>query len=222
MAKFRHEIKHFISASDYYTLRSRLSQVLKRDSFSGQDGTYKVTSLYFDNVYNKALFEKVDGVNGREKFRIRLYNGDPSFIKLEKKSKRNGLCRKKSERITEEEVRLISRGDIEWMKKSERPLLCEFYAKMRYIQLRPKVIVSYKREAFVYTFGNVRITLDSDIRSGLSNTDLFDESRIDFLTGRDIVLEVKFDEYLPQTVQHIVAIEDRRAAACSKYVKCRI
>ena len=63
MAKFRHELKHFINISDYYTVRSRLSQVLSHDKFAGEDGTYKVTSLYFDNIYDKALNEKIEGIN---------------------------------------------------------------------------------------------------------------------------------------------------------------
>lgn len=222
MAKFRHELKHFINISDYYTVRSRLSQVLSRDKFAGEDGTYKVTSLYFDNIYDKALNEKIEGINDREKFRIRFYNDDTSFIKLEKKSKKNGLCSKLTARIKKEDAERILIGDLEWMKERECALICELYAKMHYQQLKPKVIVSYTREAFVYEPGNVRITLDSEIRSGLNAVNIFDDSRIEFLTGRDIVMEVKFDEYLPSIIQDIAGVSNRRASACSKYARCRI
>ncbi len=94
--KFRHELKHYINISDYFALKSRLKHIARLDRFAGSDGTYKIRSLYFDNPDNKALMEKINGINNREKFRIRFYNDDPSFIKLEKKSKVNGLCTKKA------------------------------------------------------------------------------------------------------------------------------
>ncbi|MBQ3378864.1 MAG: polyphosphate polymerase domain-containing protein [Clostridia bacterium] len=222
MAKFRHEFKHIINPSDYYAVKSRLSSVLMHDKFAKEDGTYKISSLYFDNVYDKALREKIDGVNDREKFRIRLYNDDTSFIKLEKKSKKNGLCQKIAERVTAEEVRRIINGDIEWMKGSKKGLICELYAKMRYQQLRPTVIVSYTREAFVYPPGNVRVTLDYDIRTALKATDILNPERVEILTGTNIVMEIKYDEYFPSIIRDLVQVPDRRASAFSKYAKCRI
>ncbi|MBR2742250.1 MAG: polyphosphate polymerase domain-containing protein [Clostridia bacterium] len=222
MPKFRHEFKHIINPADYYAVRSRLAAVLPHDRYARADGTYKISSLYFDNLYDKALMEKINGVNDREKFRIRLYNDDPSFIKLEKKSKKNGLCQKTAERVTADEVKRITDGDIEWMKESKKALLCELYAKMRYQQLRPTVIVSYTREAFVYPPGNVRVTLDSDIRTALKATDLLNPDRTEILTGTDIVMEVKYDEYFPSLIRDLVQVPDRRSSAFSKYAKCRI
>ncbi len=222
MAKFRHEYKHIINPSDLYSVRSRLSAVLPHDKFAKADGTYKISSLYFDNVYDKALREKIDGVNNREKFRIRLYNDDPSFIKLEKKSKKNGLCLKVSQRLTADETERIIKGDIDWMRDSGKELLLELYAKMQYQQLRPTVIVSYTREAFVYPPGNVRVTLDYDIRTALKATDLLNPMRVEILTGTNIVMEVKYDEYFPSIIRDLVQVPDRRASAFSKYAKCRI
>ena len=102
--KFRHELKYFINLGDYYTIKNRLKHFMVLDQNAGGAG-YKIRSLYFDNANNKALMEKISGINNREKFRIRFYNGNSSYIKLEKKSKINGLCRKEAERITEEECR---------------------------------------------------------------------------------------------------------------------
>lgn len=128
--KFRHEYKHCINNVDIYCLRSRLRVVMNYDSNCGDDGTYVVKSLYFDNFYDKALREKIDGVNKREKFRIRYYGNDTSFIRLEKKSKVNGLCFKESVPLTKEQCTDILCGNREFMAESENSLMREFYAKM--------------------------------------------------------------------------------------------
>lgn len=111
--KFRHECKHRINLADITRLRTRLEAVAERDPHSGEDGTYLVKSLYFDNYKDKVLREKTDGVNNREKFRIRYYGSDTSFMRLEKKLKIGGLCSKESTPITAEECRRIMDGDTE-------------------------------------------------------------------------------------------------------------
>lgn len=151
-------------------LRSRLSAVMQQDSHA-VNGRYKIRSLYFDNFRDKALLEKINGVNTREKFRVRYYNDDLSLVLLEKKSKVNGLCSKEQAVITLEEARLIASKDIASLSKSEKPLVKELCYKMRTEGLEPKTIVDYTREPFVYAPGNVRITLDYEIRTGLTGTD---------------------------------------------------
>ena len=145
-------------------LRQRLSAVMQRDKNAG-DGKYFIRSLYFDNAADKALREKLDGVNNREKFRIRYYNYDTSLIHLEKKSKRNSLGSKGTAKLTATEAQAIVDGDVEWMKDADRPLVRELYAKMRSQGLGPKTIVDYVREPFVYAPGNVRVTLDYCLRT---------------------------------------------------------
>ncbi len=220
--KFRHEYKHQINLADVYGIRTRLSAVAKHDANCGKDGTYFVKSLYFDNYMDKALREKTDGVNKREKFRIRYYGTDTSFIRLEKKSKINGLCNKVSCKITAEECQKIIDGDIEFMLHSEQELMRELYAKMKYQILRPKCIVSYTRESFVYPSGNVRVTIDMDI-CGSNNVREFLNPDLPFLkTHRYSVLEVKWDEYLPEIIRDVVQVKSRRSAAFSKYAAVRI
>lgn len=219
---FRHEYKHRINFSDILGLRTRLSAVAKHDPHAGADGTYFVKSLYFDNFMDKALREKVDGVNKREKFRIRYYGEDTSFIRLEKKSKINGLCKKESCPITREECQKIIDGDVEFMKDSEFPLMQELYAKMRYQLLRPKCIVTYTRESFVYPPGNVRVTIDMNI-CGSNTVGGFLNPDLPFLRAcHDAVLEVKWDEYLPEIIRDAVQVRSRRSAAFSKYAAVRI
>ena len=156
---FRHEWKHEINYADMIALRHRLGAVMQRDK-NAVDGKYFIRSLYFDNAADKALREKLDGVNNREKFRIRYYNHDTSLIHLEKKSKRNGLVSKEMAELTAAEVQSIIDGNWEWMKDADRALVQELYAKMISQGLRPKTIVDYIREPFVYGPGNVRVTLE--------------------------------------------------------------
>ena len=159
----------------------------------------------------------------REKFRIRYYNGDPSLIHLEKKSKRSGLGTKFSADLTAEEAQRIVDGDISWMMDSDRPLVQELYCKMRYQGLRPKTIVDYTREPYIYRPGNVRVTFDYDIRTGMGCTDFLNPDCVTVPAGNaPILLEVKWDEYLPDIIKAAVQTPGRRAAAFSKYAQCRI
>ncbi len=219
---FRHEWKYEINYMDFLTLRMRLAAVMQRDSHA-VDGKYEIRSMYFDTPSDRALREKLDGVNRREKFRIRLYNYDTSVIFLEKKSKWNNLCSKESTELTEEEVQRLLRGEIMWMKNTDRVLCRELYDKMVGQGLRPKTIVDYTREPFVFAPGNVRVTLDYAIHTGLQCTDFLNPQAVTVPAGEDrILLEVKWDEYLPDIIREAVSLESRRAGAFSKYAQCRI
>lgn len=220
--KCRHEWKHEISYGDMLVLRQRLSAVMKRDVHA-VDGKYMIRSLYFDNASDKALREKVDGVNIREKFRIRYYNNDTSLIHLEKKSKVNGLCLKDSATLTKEQAQAIANGDYDWVVESGVPLVQELYSKMMSQGLRPKTIVDYLREPFVFAPGNVRVTLDYNIRTGMNCTDFLNPICITVPAGdAPIILEVKWDEYLPDIIRDAVQLPNCRVGAFSKYAVCRI
>ncbi len=219
---YRHEWKHELNYLDLLTIRARLRAVMEPDPHA-VDGKYFIRSLYFDNLFDKALREKLDGVNMREKFRIRYYNGDTSMIRLEKKSKRSGLGTKFSAPLTAGEAQKLVDGDIDWMLASEFPLVQELYCKMLYQGMRPKTIVDYTREPFIYGPGNVRVTFDYDIRTGLRCTDFLDPGCPTIPAGdAPIILEVKWDEYLPAIIRDLVQTPGRHAAAFSKYAQCRI
>ena len=220
--KYRHEWKHEINHLDRLVLLSRLSAVMKRDPHA-VNGTYQIRSLYFDTPGDKALREKIDGVNIREKFRIRYYNGDTSFIVLEKKSKLSGLCAKESCRLSADEAQRIVDGDTEWMPSSGRPLCLELYSKMRSQGLRPKTIVDYTRDPFVFGPSNVRVTIDYNIRTGTFRTDFLNPGTLTLPAGdAPIILEVKWDDYLPDIIKDAVSLPGRRVSAFSKYEQCRI
>lgn len=219
---YRHELKHEINPSDAITIRHRLKAVARVDD-NAIDGKYFIRSLYFDNLSDKALREKLDGVNRREKFRIRYYNNDTSLIHLEKKSKLNGLGTKYSANLTKEEAQAIVEGRYDFLIQSDNPLLQEFYSKILSWGLRPKTIVDYTREAFVYCPGNVRITLDYGIRTGSTCTDFLNPDCVTLpVKDAPMLLEVKWDAFLPAIIQDAIQLNSRQAAAFSKYAACRI
>lgn len=220
--EYRHEWKYEISGQDLLTLRLRLGSVMKSDPHA-IDGKYAVRSLYFDTPSDTALREKLDGTSVREKFRLRYYNGDRGTIHLEKKSKWNGLGNKQVALITAGEAQAIADGDLDWMREHAHGLVRELYAKMRTKGLRPKTIVDYTREPFVYDPGNTRVTFDYNIRTGLGGTDFLNPDCIMIPAGNaPVMMEVKWDRFLPDIVRDAVRLPGRRAAAFSKYAQCRI
>lgn len=218
----RHELKYYINYADLLQLRARLPCVMKRDENTDTDGGYRIRSLYFDNYNDKALREKIDGVDEREKFRLRFYNDDPSFIRLEKKSKKNGLCFKQSSFIPFDACQALLAGNYKVLKESGDPLHLELYAKMQYQQLRPKNIVDYRRDAFVFKAGNVRTTLDYDIRTGFTIEDFLNQQYISVPISGVIILEVKYDNFLPELIRGITTLSSRQSTAFSKYAVTRI
>lgn len=219
---FRHEWKHQISYADMLEIRQRMRAVGKTD-VNSIDGKYEIRSLYFDTMSDKVLREKLDGIGRREKFRIRYYNGDTSLIHLEKKSKTGELGSKEMAVLSGEEALAITEGKLDWMLDRKEPLIQELYVKMKNQGLKPKTIVDYTREAFTYAPGNVRVTLDYNIRTGLFGTQFLDKDCITIPAGdAPVILEVKWDAFLPQIIQDAVQLKNRRSEAFSKYAACRI
>ncbi len=219
---YRHEWKHEITYLDLLVIRQRMKAVARPDPHA-TDGKYFIRSLYFDNASDKALREKIDGVDMREKFRIRYYDLDTSIIHLEKKGKRNGLGTKYKAPLSAKEAQKIVDGDIDWMMRSEHGLINELYLKMYYQGMRPKTIVDYTREPFIFDAGNVRVTLDYDIRTGLDSIDFLNPDTPTVPAGdAPIILEVKWDEYLPSIIRDCVQMKGRHVSAFSKYAQCRV
>lgn len=216
--KFRHEHKYPITGSEGLLLESKLKTVLLPDPHAA-GGRYTIRSLYFDDYRNKALFEKLDGTDPREKFRIRIYNGRDDYICLEKKIKKGELTRKLQTRLTRSQCDAILAGESDALWKQGDGLLAELYVRMQE-GLRPKTIVEYDRIPFVYSPGNVRVTLDQKIRSGVSSTALFGDIPLVPVAPAD-VLEIKYDAYLPDIVRVLTAGIAARKTSVSKYALCR-
>lgn len=219
--QYRHEVKHEISYSDLLSLRQRLKAVMKPDVHA-VNGSTVIRSLYFDNITDEALKDKINGVGKREKFRLRYYNDDLSFIRLEKKSKINNLCVKQSSVLTCEETLSIINGDIGFLKDSKNRLCTEFYSKLKSGGLRPKAVVEYRREPYTFPVSNVRVTIDYDIRTGMKSSEFLNPSGVTIpVPDNPVILEVKWDNFLPDIIKEAVALKNRRSGAYSKYAASR-
>jgi len=221
--QYRHELKYYMNTYQYQAVRARLRQLLERDKHAGPAGEYHIRSLYFDDIDNKALHEKLGGVRDRVKYRIRIYNRSDRVIHLEKKIKFNEYVSKVKESLTRDMYEAIVSGDCEALNVPGRPLLHELRREIQTKLLRPKVIVDYVREAYTAVTGNVRITFDKELRTGLNGIDIFDPiaPTIPAFDDNLIVFEVKYDAYLPEYIRAAVQSEGLVRQSNSKYVVCR-
>jgi|APSaa5957512535_1039671.scaffolds.fasta_scaffold54305_2 hypothetical protein len=220
---FRHEVKYYINYFEYEILRNRLKVILEKDKFANENGDYHIRSLYFDDIHNTALFEKQSGVLKRKKYRIRIYNLKDSVIKLEKKSRVAQFIHKESAPLTRQEYDMIINQDIDFLKESGNKLFHEFYFDIVSSLFKPRVIVDYIREAFIWDASNVRITFDKYLKTGLYETDIFNKDipTIDVLEEPKMILEIKYDNFLPDFIRCILQINSNQKYAISKYVICR-
>lgn len=220
----RKELKHAISKAEYFVLRSKLLHFMRSDPHAGPDGKYLIRSAYFDNFDNKILNEKKEGFLNRDKYRVRIYEMSDHVINLERKSKRNNLTFKSKCNITREEYEKIRVGDIQWMENDGRDLIQDLYSEMVYRLIKPQTIVDYEREALMYPYGNVRVTFDMKVQSSLQNTDMFNKHvpMVDVLESNLVILEVKYDEYLPEVIKCLLQLSDTRQEAYSKYQLSRM
>lgn len=219
--QMRHELKYPLGRGEYEALRRRCALVMERDRHVDADGGYSIESLYFDDLADSALLANYAGLSFREKFRIRRYGGNNATLHLEKKLKRGGLGTKFSAPMTAEELDALLHGDTAWMMKRSDSLIQELYVRMKTDQLRPKTIVTYRREPYVYGPGNVRVTFDYDIRSGICATDMLNGAVLVPANPGLVLMEVKWDDYLPDIIADIIQEQTLRVSAFSKYASCR-
>lgn len=221
--KFRHEFKYEIDTYQVEVLQNRLSEIMQLDKHARKEGIYEVRSLYFDDFYNSCYYENENGTDPREKFRIRIYNGSSQIIHLELKRKEAGKTLKRSCAMTKQQVDALLAGDIFPWDDNMDPLLKKFYIWIECNIGRPKVIVNYSRIPFVCPDGNTRVTLDLNISASADIQTFFNKTFV----GRPImpvgkqVLEVKFDEFLPDYISHSVQTNALHRITCSKYYLCR-
>jgi len=219
----RQELKYYIDPPQYRILRSRLSALLTPDPHAGPDGRYHIRSLYFDDFKNTALFEKQAGIARRKKYRMRIYDHSDAVIKLEKKVKLDQYIGKESTRITREEAERILAGDIAFLAGSENRLLRAFYLESRGNLLRPNVIVDYYREAYIHPIGNVRITFDIGLHTGLDCVALFDRDvfTMGAIEEPGVIFEIKYDHFLPQSIRGLFPSTIRPRLSIGKFVICK-
>ena len=223
--QYRHELKYIVSEGEHKLLATRIKACLKQDYYASLNGgEYLIRSLYFDDPFDSALWEKASGVGSRDKFRIRIYNYSDSAIKLERKHKEGQYIKKDSVSIRREDCDEMIRGRFECLKRNENPFAMQFYGIFVSNHLRPKVLVDYTREPYVFPAEDVRITFDKNVRTALRCTDLFNPNVVTYPVWdlrNCMILEVKFNESLPLYVQELLTLGSSQRTAASKYVFCR-
>ena len=221
--KYRHEFKYEIDTGQVIILKERLSEIMEKDKHVGDDGSYRIRSLYFDDYHNSGYYDNENGYDPREKYRIRIYNGSSERIRLELKRKESGKTLKKSCDISCEQAEYMMKGQRLLFDDDMPALLKKFYILQETKHMTPKVIVEYDRIPFVCAEGNVRVTLDLNI-SACSRAEEFLKEEIGrrpiMAKGRHL-LEVKYDEYIPEYIKEIIHIKDLQQTTYSKYYLCR-
>ena len=221
----RHELKYFINEMQYFVLSGVLDSVLQRDPNGDEFNEYHIRSLYFDTVYNTALYDKIDGVQNRDKYRIRIYNFSDKIIKLECKTKVGSLISKRSLSIPKLLCEQLMSGDPTGLETTRSGLLNDVYREMTVNLLRSVVLVDYVREAYLHPAEEVRITFDKQLRSGLGSHDLFNPyvPTVPPLDNNEIILEVKYNRVLPPYIRDLLCTYCPNAlqSAISKYTWCR-
>ena len=219
---YRHELKFLVSDAQLALIRYRLTPLMRPDVHQ-KKGAYTVRSLYFDDFDNTCMRENEDGIDNRRKYRIRIYDADPSVIRLEKKIKFRGMTRKVSTGISVQDCLIYMAGRAPSPGPGSGELEKEIFAQIKGGGMRPVSIVEYERTAFVEPRGNVRITFDRNIR-GSEKPREFVERRLcaaPLLPGGSHVLEVKYDELLPEYLAGTLEMGTLQRTAFSKYYRSR-
>lgn len=219
---YRHELKYLISRTDAELLKLRLKGIMEPDPHAGPSGRYTIRSLYFDDFAGAAYYEKLDGIAERTKYRIRFYNYDPSVIKLERKEKIGNLTRKAAQTITKADARSLEYALLSPCPDNPEGLTNELRIGCMSRGLRPRVLVDYDRTPFLCHDGNTRITLDENLRTRPYIAHLFASPRamIPALEPNQVILEVKFDDFLPGYLRDALADIPKAPMAISKFALC--
>ena len=221
--EYRHEYKFLIDERDKAELYYRLKNLIPLDSNVGEEGHYWIRSVYFDDCRDSCFYQNEDGINERAKYRIRIYNVSDGRIRLERKSKKNGMTCKESAALTRQQCEQLIQGrplPLNTPEAQQYPeVLRQFLVLMMSRGLRAKTIIEYERIPFVYPAGNVRITIDRNITSSLETERFFekDNFRYPVLARGQQLLEVKFDEYLPTFIRDHLEIGKLQQTSFSKY-----
>lgn len=221
--KYRHELKYMISAAELAMLRNRIQNLIPLDGHVGKTGAYSIRSLYFDDYENSCFYENENGTDPREKFRIRIYNHSTDRITLECKRKERGKTLKTSCPLTIEQTRMLMEGRILPDIANQPEVLRKLTLRMMTKGMRPVVIVEYERIPYVYPNGNVRVTMDMNVSSSTSIERFLDAQipKRPVMPAGQQLLEVKFDEYLPDFIHHNLNLHSLTQTAYSKYYLCR-
>ena len=219
---YRHEFKYLVDEKQLVVLESRIKGIMSLDEHANE-GTYNIRSMYFDDYDNSCFYANEDGLNEREKYRIRIYNSSNEKISLECKRKVNGMTQKLSCPLSTEQYYELVNGKPSKLCFEANELIASLAEKIISVRMKPAIIVDYNRKPFVYKSGNVRITFDRYISSSTCFDRFFDKdmSKRPVMPNEYQLLEVKYDDYLPSYLYECLQIDNLNQTTYSKYYYCR-
>lgn len=220
----RHELKYYISRSDYEYARLMLKNLMQTDSHLKSERGYFIRSLYLDDIEDNSVEEKLAGIEKRDKYRIRIYDTNQDWAKLERKRKDNNYVKKTTAIINRKEAEEIMKGNYEGLLTYNNSAHNSIYYDLKRKYLRPVVIVDYIREAYTLDYNDVRITFDKNLRTDTTDLRLFaDDINTEPIQREDvIILEVKFNHALPSWFKNLFMFDSATVSAISKYCQCRM
>ncbi len=224
MSDYRNELKFICTEEELAVIEGRIRVVMKVDSHAGgKEKAYTVRSVYFDDYENSCMYENQAGAAQRSKFRIRTYNGDISYIRLEIKSKQYTLGKKESCLLSMGECSRYLHSIPEAVTKDLPYARRRLSLEMGIRRLHPVNLVEYERTAYVYPYGNVRITFDRNISMSTKPEGFLEEViPLTPIMPKGIhILEVKFDEFLPDVIAGLLETGTLERTSFSKYYLSR-
>lgn len=218
----RHEYKFPATTAQCEVLRERFSAVMTPDTH-GDNGCYRVTSVYLDDVYRSAYNDKLIGADTRKKYRIRTYDLSEKLLHFECKYKDRDMTSKRGIWISPGQYHSILKGDYSfvWSGEYEGTILEDASYSNALALLRPSVIVDYNRQAFINPEGNVRFTIDSGFKAGAFSDDMLSEN-IGYLPVENFTagIEIKYDDYLPSYLEELLGGIELKQESVSKFLLC--
>ena len=221
--RYRHEYKYLIDEQILVLLRERIRHLISPDPHTGPEGHYSIRSLYFDDYYHTCYYDNENGTDPREKYRIRIYNANDQRINLECKRKENGMTHKTSSPLTRAQADQLIGSTPLPSGSVDNPVLRKFLLEMVKRKMTPSTIVEYQRTAYIYEVGNVRVTFDTNIVASQDFDHFFQESvfcRPVLPLGYHL-MEVKFDQFLPDFIYQNLQLNCLQQTTFSKYYLCR-
>ena len=215
---FRHEYKFLINAFEYEILKSRL-RFLPKDSHCEKKGYYTVRSLYLEDLLGSAKFDKDSGIHNRNKFRFRTYNNSTEFVLLESKSKVGDLTQKKSIKLSKESATMLIK-DVDQLNLTLKNIFHNLKHETFRKHYFPKVIIQYKREAYVTNDrNNLRINFDKLITCTTDTSLFFNNitNQKQITNSQNIVLEIKYKNYMPDYIKFLLNSTESCRISFSKY-----
>lgn len=218
---YRHEEKFLLRYPQYVELKQLLTPLMHRDLNAGADGSYTVRSLYFDRADNRDYHEKVNGVDRRQKLRMRIYGETPDKVKLEIKKRREDGIYKETVTISRAEAERLLHGlpECEFLREHQTEAAKHAYGLLRSEGYRPVVVIDYDREAFTLPFYKIRVTFDRRVRAARRIEEFMIPQcgMIPVLPADEIILEVKYNHMLPDFLRRALSSVPAQSMAVSKY-----